>query len=136
MNVLFLRFLEDIIVKYIAKLQDHAEQTRLGYSLAIGAFPKPFLAGKLNMVLGGLMRASRIEDKHVKFAESRRDAIKSLARYTGFQLLNLMIFVGKLRSAGSDNAPPPSLPLTHSIPPLFCLFSCHVYWNDALAIKK
>ena len=65
---------------YIKHLQDSTESTRMGFALAIGAFPKAFMRGKLNTVLAGLMQASRIQDRHVKMAEARRDAIKAIAR--------------------------------------------------------
>ena len=55
----------------------------MGFSLALGAFPKSLLEGRLEAVLEPLMKSCLdIKDSYrqKKFAEARRDAICSITR--------------------------------------------------------
>lgn len=65
------------------------ENIRIGCALALGALPRSYLEGNLNQVLSALIHCSRVTDephnKHLKdtrkdWAESRRDAFKSIER--------------------------------------------------------
>ncbi len=53
---------------------------RIGYSLALGAFPRFFLLNKLDQILERLMDACKINEKESKWAQARGDAVKSIAR--------------------------------------------------------
>ncbi|XP_064631800.1 tubulin-specific chaperone D-like isoform X2 [Lineus longissimus] len=70
---------EKLIDKYLGQLRSSSqEQTRQGHALALGAFPKFLLSGRLKSVIAGLIVASNITDKEKQWAEARRDAIKAL----------------------------------------------------------
>ncbi|KAM8785564.1 tubulin-specific chaperone D isoform 4-T4 [Rhynchonycteris naso] len=71
---------EGLIEQYLAELQSPEEMTRCGFSLALGALPGFLLRGRLQRVLAGLSSVTRISPKDVSFAESRRDALKAIAR--------------------------------------------------------
>ena len=51
---------------------------RMGFSLAVGAFPKFFIKGKLRSILQSLMKAAEITEKETTWAEFRRDALKAI----------------------------------------------------------
>ncbi len=53
----------------------------MGYGLAIGQFPRFFLEGKLDVVFTSLTEACQITEKEMKWAEARRDAVKTFAKY-------------------------------------------------------
>ena len=52
----------------------------MGFSLALGAVPQFFLQNKLDVVLSGLMDASKITEKEIKWAQARGDAVKAITR--------------------------------------------------------
>ena len=52
----------------------------MGFALAIGALPQFFLHNKLDGVLAGLMEASKITEKEIKWAQARGDAVKAITR--------------------------------------------------------
>uniref|UniRef100_A0A8C7E728 Tubulin-specific chaperone D n=1 Tax=Naja naja TaxID=35670 RepID=A0A8C7E728_NAJNA len=69
----------DLLVQYISGLQSHEEMIRCGFSLALGALPKFLLKGRLQEVLDALKKATSISGG-VRFAESRRDGLKAVAK--------------------------------------------------------
>ena len=73
-----------IISSYIGKLSHSLETIRMGYSLALGALPRRFVSGKLDCVLAGLFKASKIDDKCMSMAEARRDAVKAVVRWVKY----------------------------------------------------
>uniref|UniRef100_A0A8C7E6Y7 Tubulin-specific chaperone D n=1 Tax=Naja naja TaxID=35670 RepID=A0A8C7E6Y7_NAJNA len=70
---------QDLLVQYISGLQSHEEMIRCGFSLALGALPKFLLKGRLQEVLDALKKATSISGG-VRFAESRRDGLKAVAK--------------------------------------------------------
>ncbi|EPQ18597.1 Tubulin-specific chaperone D [Myotis brandtii] len=70
---------EGLVEKYLAELQSPEEMTRCGFAMALGALPGFLLRGRLQQVLAGL-RAVTLSSEDVSFAESRRDAVKAIAR--------------------------------------------------------
>ncbi|XP_053309176.1 tubulin-specific chaperone D [Spea bombifrons] len=70
----------DLVTLYVAELQSAEEMTRCGFSLALGALPRFMLRFKLQQVLEGLRNVTLITGRDVRFAESRRDALKAIAR--------------------------------------------------------
>ena len=82
LHVIF--FPDEITQRYISRLHDPLETTRMGFAQAIGAFPKAFVAGNLSTVFTALIAASKIQAKYVKMAEARRDAVKALARCASY----------------------------------------------------
>ena len=73
-----------IISSYIGKLSHSLETIRMGYSLALGALPRRFVSGKLDCVLAGLFKASKIDEKCMGMAEARRDAVKAVVRWVKY----------------------------------------------------
>ncbi|XP_066237763.1 tubulin-specific chaperone D isoform X2 [Saccopteryx leptura] len=71
---------EGLIEQYLSELQSPEEMTRCGFSLALGALPRFLLRGRLQRVLEGLSSVTHISPKDMSFAESRRDALKAIAR--------------------------------------------------------
>jgi hypothetical protein len=51
---------------------------RMGFALALGALPKFFVQGKLDMVLTCLIEATAITEKEKKWVEARRDAVTAI----------------------------------------------------------
>ena len=64
---------------YLERLTDHTESTRSGYALAIGAFPKFMLKGKLKQVLAGFINSQRASSEK-SMAEATRDTMTALAQ--------------------------------------------------------
>ncbi|KAM5305967.1 tubulin-specific chaperone D isoform 2-T2 [Glossophaga mutica] len=71
---------EGLVTRCLAELQSPEEMTRCGFSLALGALPGFLLRGRLQQVLAGLGAVTHISPENVSFAESRRDALKAIAR--------------------------------------------------------
>ncbi|XP_057570643.1 tubulin-specific chaperone D isoform X2 [Hippopotamus amphibius kiboko] len=71
---------EELVKQYLAELQSPEEMTRCGCALALGALPAFILKGRLRQVLAGLRAVTHISPEDVSFAESRRDALKAIAR--------------------------------------------------------
>ncbi|XP_069339168.1 tubulin-specific chaperone D isoform X2 [Eulemur rufifrons] len=71
---------EGLVSRYLAELQSPEEMTRCGFSAALGALPGFLLKGRLQQVLAGLRAVARTSPQDVSFAESRRDALKAMAR--------------------------------------------------------
>ncbi|XP_011371946.1 tubulin-specific chaperone D isoform X1 [Pteropus vampyrus] len=69
-----------LVWQCLAELQSPEEMTRCGFSLALGALPRPLLKGVLRQVLTGLGAVTQISPEDVSFAESRRDALKAISR--------------------------------------------------------
>ncbi|XP_019357997.1 PREDICTED: tubulin-specific chaperone D [Gavialis gangeticus] len=71
---------DELVKQYISELQNTEEMIRCGFSLALGALPRFLLKGKLQQILDGLKKVASISLKNVRFAESRRDALKAIAK--------------------------------------------------------
>ncbi|XP_012511897.1 PREDICTED: tubulin-specific chaperone D [Propithecus coquereli] len=71
---------EGLIGQYLAELQSPEEMTRCGFSSALGALPGFLLKGRFQQVLAGLRAVTLTSPEDVSFAESRRDALKAIAR--------------------------------------------------------
>ncbi|XP_053767028.1 tubulin-specific chaperone D isoform X2 [Desmodus rotundus] len=69
-----------LVEQCLAELQSPEEMTRCGFSLALGALPAFLLRGRLQQVLAGLGAVTLISPENVSFAESRRDALKAIAK--------------------------------------------------------
>ncbi|XP_053517293.1 tubulin-specific chaperone D isoform X4 [Artibeus jamaicensis] len=72
--------IEGLVEQCLAELQSPEEMTRCGFSLALGALPGFLLRGRLQQVLAGLGAVTHISPENVSFAESRRDALKAIAK--------------------------------------------------------
>lgn len=74
-----LRKQELIVKSYAHQLgSETSEITRMGHSLALGALPKFMLKNNLNHIITSLDKCTVITMETLKWAESRRDAIKAL----------------------------------------------------------
>ncbi|XP_068671771.1 tubulin-specific chaperone D-like isoform X2 [Montipora foliosa] len=71
---------DKIIINYVEKLKSPSEFSRVGFSQALGSLPKFLLVSRLKTVFSGLITTTQISNDPGKFAESRRDALKALAR--------------------------------------------------------
>uniref|UniRef100_A0A8C5YCS2 Tubulin-specific chaperone D n=1 Tax=Microcebus murinus TaxID=30608 RepID=A0A8C5YCS2_MICMU len=71
---------ERLIGQYLAELRSPEEMARCGFSSALGALPGFLLKGRLQQVLAGLRAVTHACPEDVGFAESRRDALKAIAR--------------------------------------------------------
>ncbi|XP_067044336.1 tubulin-specific chaperone D-like [Acropora muricata] len=71
---------DKIITKYVEQLKSPSEFSRVGFSQALGSLPKFMLKSRLKVVFEGLISATQVANDPGKFAESRRDALKALAR--------------------------------------------------------
>ncbi|PFX29522.1 tubulin-specific chaperone D-like isoform X1 [Stylophora pistillata] len=71
---------DSIITHYVGQLKSPSEFSRVGFAQALGFLPKFILSSRLKVVFTGLITASQLADDPGKFAESRREALKSLAR--------------------------------------------------------
>ncbi|XP_053425237.1 tubulin-specific chaperone D [Nycticebus coucang] len=69
-----------LVEQYLAELRSPEEMTRCGFSSALGALPGFLLKGRLQQVLEGLAAVTRASPEDLSFAESRRDAVKAIAR--------------------------------------------------------
>ncbi|GLG98265.1 Tubulin-specific chaperone D [Gryllus bimaculatus] len=67
-----------LIGKYTEHLTANNETTRMGFALAIGSLPDFILKGQLHIVLPALITCTQVTETTVKWAESRRDALKAL----------------------------------------------------------
>lgn len=89
---------DQFIPAYTSQLLSHSHFTRMGFSLALGVFPKPLLAGHLRDLLDPLMKScSDVKGWQPKFTEARRDAVRSISRYIG----------GHTHTPGSVETTPP-----------------------------
>ncbi|KAJ8975560.1 hypothetical protein NQ317_000744 [Molorchus minor] len=69
----------DLIVKYVTDVLSTTNQvTRMGHALALGVLPKFMLQPNLNNIIFSLIESTIITPATVKWAESRRDAVKAL----------------------------------------------------------
>ncbi|XP_013417607.2 tubulin-specific chaperone D-like [Lingula anatina] len=72
-------FQEKILTRYLEELKSIVEITRMGFSQAIGQFPKFMLQGKLKPVLQSLNHAATVmTDKDKTFAEARKEALNAM----------------------------------------------------------
>ncbi|XP_012658670.1 tubulin-specific chaperone D isoform X1 [Otolemur garnettii] len=71
---------EGLVEQYLAELRSPEEMTRCGFSSALGALPGFLLKGRLQQVLEGLAAITRASPEDMSFAESRRDAVRAIAR--------------------------------------------------------
>ncbi|KAG5900138.1 hypothetical protein JTB14_012811 [Gonioctena quinquepunctata] len=70
---------DEIVRQYVKDLlSTNSEHIRMGHSLALGALPKFMLKLHFDLVVSSLIEASAITPNTLKWAESRRDAIKAL----------------------------------------------------------
>ncbi|XP_021918529.1 tubulin-specific chaperone D [Zootermopsis nevadensis] len=67
-----------VIATYTRQLAANNQITRMGYSLAIGSFPKFMFDEQLDIVIVALIQCSKITETTGKWAESRRDALKAV----------------------------------------------------------
>ncbi|KAL5018126.1 hypothetical protein ScPMuIL_003848 [Solemya velum] len=75
---------EQIVEKYLQELKNSVENSRMGYSLALGAMPKFLIQGCLNSILSGLIVTSQITPGDKKMAEARRDAVNAITSSNEF----------------------------------------------------
>ncbi|RZC41515.1 tubulin-specific chaperone D, partial [Asbolus verrucosus] len=70
---------KEIVLKYIHELLTASQQEiRMGHALALGALPKFILEPSLETIIDSLIQSTQITPVTLKWAESRRDAIKAL----------------------------------------------------------
>ncbi|XP_050312705.1 tubulin-specific chaperone D [Anthonomus grandis grandis] len=70
---------KSIISHYVSELNGETRQSsRMGHALALGSLPKHILHPNLDVVISALIGASTITAATIKWAESRRDAVKAL----------------------------------------------------------
>ncbi|PSN56928.1 Tubulin-specific chaperone D [Blattella germanica] len=67
-----------VISNYTERLAANNQIVRMGFSLALGSFPKFMLDGQLDTVIPALIQCSKITESSGKWAESRRDSLKAL----------------------------------------------------------
>ncbi|XP_022185409.2 tubulin-specific chaperone D [Nilaparvata lugens] len=67
-----------MVDKYTKQLANSVQVVRMGYALALGSLPAFMLKGCLKSVILGLVECTKITELSAKWAESRRDAIRSL----------------------------------------------------------
>ncbi|EDO35005.1 predicted protein, partial [Nematostella vectensis] len=70
---------EKLINHCVAELKNQLQFPRVGYAQALGSLPKFMLMGKLQKVVEGLIIASQVGNDPGIYAESRNEALKSLA---------------------------------------------------------
>lgn len=71
---------ENIIKKYIESLKQTTSQVvRMGNISALGVLPAPIIESFVDIIIEAVLRSMVITPETLKWAESRRDAIKSLA---------------------------------------------------------
>lgn len=69
-----------IITGYLKNLLSvNTEVTRMGYALAIGSLPKFMLENHLGVVMESLIDSLNMTVETLKWAESRRDAVKAIS---------------------------------------------------------
>ncbi|XP_069674548.1 tubulin-specific chaperone D [Periplaneta americana] len=67
-----------LINAYTEQLAANNQTVRMGFSLALGFFPKFMLDDQLHIVIPALIECLKITESTSKWAESRRDALKAL----------------------------------------------------------
>ncbi|RZF49027.1 hypothetical protein LSTR_LSTR011389 [Laodelphax striatellus] len=67
-----------LVTKYVGQLAANTQTIRIGFALALGSLPAFMLKGCLKSVILGLVECTKITELSAKWAESRRDAIRSL----------------------------------------------------------
>ncbi|KAB0802179.1 hypothetical protein PPYR_04365 [Photinus pyralis] len=67
-----------VIKNYIDSLSSSVQVIRMGHALALGAMPSFILLPHLQIIVDALVTATHITPDTLKWAESRRDAIKGL----------------------------------------------------------
>ena len=91
-----------LIPAYTAHLLSHTPFVRMGYSLALGCFPRPLLRGKLREVLDPLLSSCQVtKGAEVKFAEARSNIVKAITRYSVTPPQKWFPESGSLPSSGS-----------------------------------
>lgn len=69
-----------IITDYRKNLMSiNTEVTRMGYALALGSLPKFMLEDHLGVIMETLIESLNIKVETLKWAESRRDAVKAIS---------------------------------------------------------
>ncbi|XP_072036691.1 tubulin-specific chaperone D-like isoform X1 [Amphiura filiformis] len=68
-----------LIDTYIKELRSVNIMAKMGAGLALGTLPKFMLMGKLSKIFKGLITATEVIKTEARFAEGRRDALKSLS---------------------------------------------------------
>lgn len=71
---------ETIINIYVRKLSSNHMMERIGYSLALGSLPPPFLNNYILLILTGLIDCTKISRATIRWAESRRDSIIAITK--------------------------------------------------------
>lgn len=77
-----LRRQQGVISCYTGKLKAVNKATRMGFCLAIGSLPGFMLKGRVSSVIEALIGCTEITESTLKWAESRRDAVKALHTIT------------------------------------------------------
>lgn len=86
-----------IIQNYIKAVKIvNTEVIRMGHALALGALPAFMLQDDLNGILEALIEATCITHETLKWAESRRDAVKAITSIC--VTLDTNINIGKIRN--------------------------------------
>lgn len=71
----------NLLSRYFSELTNPIHYTRMGFALALGGLPRPFLSGHLGTILDHLITcATNAEGYEPKFAEARRDAVNAITR--------------------------------------------------------
>ncbi|GFR29007.1 tubulin-specific chaperone D [Trichonephila clavata] len=83
-----------LVKHYLEQLTSNHMETRCGFALAIGAFPKFILNGHVAYTLQGLSKCAELTEEHSCWAEARRDAIKALSQ---------IAVTVRIDSAGNEN---------------------------------
>lgn len=69
----------DIIIEYTQKLTSPTQVVRMGFAQAIGSLPSFMMVECLDTILPPLIVSTKITELTLKWAESRREAIRALA---------------------------------------------------------
>ncbi|GBM64386.1 Tubulin-specific chaperone D [Araneus ventricosus] len=83
-----------LLKRYLEHLSSNHMETRCGFALAVGAFPKFMLNGSVAHTIQSLSKCAELTEEFSSWAEVRRDAIKALSQ--------IAVTVGII-SAGNEN---------------------------------
>lgn len=67
-----------IVNSYIENLKPTNRVTQMGHLLALGSLPEFMLRGRTDLVIDSVIKTMEITEMSLKWAESRRDALKAL----------------------------------------------------------
>ncbi|KAF8795134.1 Tubulin-specific chaperone D like protein [Argiope bruennichi] len=69
-----------LLKRYLEQLSSNHMETRCGFALAVGAFPKFILNGSIAHTIQSLSKCAELTEEFSSWAEARRDAIKALSQ--------------------------------------------------------